>query len=156
MLQKLTQQRHFGENVYTGNAPVKKRSVYQREQRSRAYPAENCCCCCWFSKSGYRNILGCWEIYVPIASMYPQCVLWTFPLLFLPSWCFAVALNFQSLATPMDLNDGRFQDNGGCGYILKPAVLMSSHGDFDPGRSRRSRGLRAKHLLLKVRSRSGK
>uniref|UniRef100_H2V313 Phosphoinositide phospholipase C n=1 Tax=Takifugu rubripes TaxID=31033 RepID=H2V313_TAKRU len=62
--------------------------------------------------------------------------------------CQLVALNFQSLATPMDLNDGRFQDNGGCGYILKPAVLMSTQGDFDPGRSRRS--FRAKHLLLKV------
>lgn len=55
----------------------------------------------------------------------------------------AVALNFQSLATPMDLNDGRFQDNGGCGYILKPAMLMSSQGHFDPSRSRQN-------LLVKV------
>lgn len=70
-------------------------------------------------------------------------------LTFAPLSCFTVALNFQSLATPMDLNDGRFQDNGGCGYILKPAVLMSTQGDFDPGRSRRS--FQTKHLLLKVR-----
>lgn len=69
---------------------------------------------------------------------------------FLPlsSWCFAVALNFQSLATPMDLNDGRFQDNGGCGYVLKPTVLMSSQGRFDPSRSQRR--VRPIHLLLKV------
>ncbi|KAF0040703.1 hypothetical protein F2P81_006601 [Scophthalmus maximus] len=59
-----------------------------------------------------------------------------------------VALNFQSLGLPMDLNDGRFQDNGGCGYILKPAVLMSSRRSFDPGCSRR--GLQTTHLLLKV------
>uniref|UniRef100_A0A8D3ADW3 Phosphoinositide phospholipase C n=1 Tax=Scophthalmus maximus TaxID=52904 RepID=A0A8D3ADW3_SCOMX len=58
-----------------------------------------------------------------------------------------VALNFQSLGLPMDLNDGRFQDNGGCGYILKPAVLMSSRRSFDPGCSRR--GLQTTHLLLK-------
>ncbi|XP_039987888.1 1-phosphatidylinositol 4,5-bisphosphate phosphodiesterase zeta-1-like isoform X1 [Xiphias gladius] len=59
-----------------------------------------------------------------------------------------VALNFQSLGLPMDLNDGRFQDNGGCGYILKPAVLMSSQRSFDPGCSQHR--LKPTHLLLKV------
>ncbi|KAM3608892.1 uncharacterized protein V6R79_006339 [Siganus canaliculatus] len=59
-----------------------------------------------------------------------------------------VALNFQSLGFAMDLNDGRFQDNGGCGYILKPAVLMSSQRSFDPRCSRRSP--KPTHLLLKV------
>lgn len=66
--------------------------------------------------------------------------------------CFAVALNFQSLAKPMDLNDGRFKDNGGCGYVLKPAVLMSSQGHFDPSRSQRR--VRPIQLLLKVGLRS--
>ncbi|XP_061826272.1 1-phosphatidylinositol 4,5-bisphosphate phosphodiesterase zeta-1-like [Nerophis lumbriciformis] len=59
-----------------------------------------------------------------------------------------VALNFQSLGLPMDLNDGRFQDNGGCGYVLKPAVLMSSQKSFDPGGNQR--GVQPTHLLLKV------
>ncbi|XP_063768485.1 1-phosphatidylinositol 4,5-bisphosphate phosphodiesterase zeta-1-like [Eleginops maclovinus] len=59
-----------------------------------------------------------------------------------------VALNFQSLGLPMDLNDGRFQDNGGCGYILKPPVLMSSHESFDPSCSQHN--LKPTHLLLKV------
>ncbi|XP_044048730.1 1-phosphatidylinositol 4,5-bisphosphate phosphodiesterase zeta-1-like isoform X2 [Siniperca chuatsi] len=59
-----------------------------------------------------------------------------------------VALNFQSLGLPMDLNDGRFQDNGGCGYVLKPAVLMSSQRSFDPGCSQHR--LKPTHLLLKV------
>ncbi|XP_047195932.1 1-phosphatidylinositol 4,5-bisphosphate phosphodiesterase zeta-1 [Hippoglossus stenolepis] len=58
-----------------------------------------------------------------------------------------VALNFQSLGLPMDLNNGRFQDNGGCGYTLKPAVLMSSETSFDPGCSQHSKATR---LLLKV------
>lgn len=61
--------------------------------------------------------------------------------------CFAVALNFQSLGMAMDLNDGRFQDNGGCGYILKPEVLMSSKS-FDPGWSHHN--IQPMHLLLKV------
>ncbi|XP_047453187.1 1-phosphatidylinositol 4,5-bisphosphate phosphodiesterase zeta-1-like [Mugil cephalus] len=59
-----------------------------------------------------------------------------------------VALNFQSLGLPMDLNDGRFQDNGGCGYVLKPAVLLSSQTSFDPGSSQH--GFKPTHLLLKV------
>ncbi|XP_040894474.1 1-phosphatidylinositol 4,5-bisphosphate phosphodiesterase zeta-1-like [Toxotes jaculatrix] len=59
-----------------------------------------------------------------------------------------VALNFQSLGLPMDLNDGRFQDNGGCGYILKPAVLMSSQTSFDPGCSQKK--LKPTRMMLKV------
>ncbi|KAM4618211.1 1-phosphatidylinositol 4,5-bisphosphate phosphodiesterase zeta-1-like [Polymixia lowei] len=61
-----------------------------------------------------------------------------------------VALNFQSLGLSMDLNNGRFQDNGGCGYVLKPAVLRSSQGRFDPYCCQHS--LRPTHLLLKVMS----
>ncbi|KAG7231121.1 hypothetical protein INR49_027161, partial [Caranx melampygus] len=64
----------------------------------------------------------------------------------------SVALNFQSLGLPMDLNGGRFQDNGGCGYVLKPAVLMSSQSNFDPGCSQDR--FNPTHLLLKVRLRS--
>ncbi|KAM9377706.1 1-phosphatidylinositol 4,5-bisphosphate phosphodiesterase zeta-1-like [Pholidichthys leucotaenia] len=59
-----------------------------------------------------------------------------------------VALNFQSLGSPMDLNDGRFQDNGGCGYVLKPAVLMSNQRIFDPNSSQHKR--KPTRLLLKV------
>ncbi|XP_008277151.1 1-phosphatidylinositol 4,5-bisphosphate phosphodiesterase zeta-1 [Stegastes partitus] len=59
-----------------------------------------------------------------------------------------VALNFQSLGLPMELNDGRFQDNGGCGYVLKPAALMSSQKSFDPSCSQHS--LKPTNLLLKV------
>ncbi|XP_071382007.1 1-phosphatidylinositol 4,5-bisphosphate phosphodiesterase zeta-1-like [Centroberyx affinis] len=59
-----------------------------------------------------------------------------------------VALNFQSVGLPMDLNNGCFQDNGGCGYVLKPAVLRSSQRSFDPNCCQHR--LRPTHLLLKV------
>ncbi|XP_034047726.1 1-phosphatidylinositol 4,5-bisphosphate phosphodiesterase zeta-1-like [Thalassophryne amazonica] len=59
-----------------------------------------------------------------------------------------VALNFQSLGSHMDLHDGRFQDNGGCGYTLKPPVLMSSQEHFDPRSRNHSPELT--YLLLKI------
>ena len=44
----------------------------------------------------------------------------------LPMWSCGiqmVALNFQTVDTYMHLNQGFFRRNGGCGYILKPAVM---------------------------------
>lgn len=44
------------------------------------------------------------------------------------SWCggyHIVALNYQTKDVPMRLNLGKFYDNGGCGYVLKPAPLRS-------------------------------
>mmetsp|Transcript_31885 Transcript_31885/g.73392 ORF Transcript_31885/g.73392 Transcript_31885/m.73392 type:complete len:391 (-) Transcript_31885:49-1221(-) len=38
--------------------------------------------------------------------------------------CQMVALNFQVPNTALYLNDGRFRQNGQCGYILKPASLL--------------------------------
>ncbi|XP_072259168.1 1-phosphatidylinositol 4,5-bisphosphate phosphodiesterase zeta-1 [Pyxicephalus adspersus] len=46
--------------------------------------------------------------------------------------CQMVAMNFQTPGIPMDLQDGRFRDNGGCGYVLKPDFLCGSHYTFDP------------------------
>lgn len=37
--------------------------------------------------------------------------------------CQMVSLNFQTSDSPLILNDGFFQRNGGCGYILKPDKL---------------------------------
>jgi len=36
---------------------------------------------------------------------------------------YIVALNYQTTSEAMDLNDGKFRQNGGCGYILKPDIL---------------------------------
>ncbi|XP_050408495.1 1-phosphatidylinositol 4,5-bisphosphate phosphodiesterase delta-4 isoform X3 [Patella vulgata] len=45
-----------------------------------------------------------------------------------PMWnagCQVVALNYQTGSEPMQLNHGRFLDNGGTGYVLKPNFLLS-------------------------------
>ena len=42
-----------------------------------------------------------------------------------------VALNFQTADNALRLNDGRFRENGGCGYVLKPTALLSQ---FDSSR----------------------
>lgn len=45
---------------------------------------------------------------------------------------FPVALNFQTLGEQMDLNQGRFLQNGLCGYILKPPFLCQPDTTFNP------------------------
>ena len=37
-----------------------------------------------------------------------------------------VALNYQTPDRPMQLNQGWFMDNGGCGYVLKSEKLIKS------------------------------
>ena len=37
-----------------------------------------------------------------------------------------VALNYQTGGLAMDINTAKFQQNGRCGYILKPAVMRES------------------------------
>ncbi|KAM9392351.1 1-phosphatidylinositol 4,5-bisphosphate phosphodiesterase delta-3-A [Pholidichthys leucotaenia] len=46
--------------------------------------------------------------------------------------CQMVALNFQTPGEQMDLNQGRFLQNGRCGYILKPSFLCSTSSNFNP------------------------
>ncbi|XP_075033440.1 1-phosphatidylinositol 4,5-bisphosphate phosphodiesterase delta-3 [Mixophyes fleayi] len=46
--------------------------------------------------------------------------------------CQLVALNFQTQGYKMDLNRGRFQDNGLCGYVLKPKFLRTEDTSFNP------------------------
>jgi len=41
-----------------------------------------------------------------------------------------VALNFQTRDDPLMLNYGFFEDNGACGYVLKPEFMRSSSSDF--------------------------
>nr|KAG5702905.1 hypothetical protein BaRGS_034678 [Batillaria attramentaria] len=45
-----------------------------------------------------------------------------------PAWnhgCQIVALNYQTGGECMQINHGRFLDNGGCGYVLKPNFLLA-------------------------------
>ncbi|XP_025258130.1 1-phosphatidylinositol 4,5-bisphosphate phosphodiesterase zeta-1 isoform X2 [Theropithecus gelada] len=46
--------------------------------------------------------------------------------------CQMVALNFQTPGLPMDLQNGKFLDNGGSGYVLKPHFLRESESYFNP------------------------
>jgi phosphatidylinositol phospholipase C, delta len=46
------------------------------------------------------------------------------PILPWSTGCQMVALNFQTADNALRLNDGRFRENGGCGYVVKPTALM--------------------------------
>ncbi|XP_058138834.1 1-phosphatidylinositol 4,5-bisphosphate phosphodiesterase zeta-1 isoform X2 [Dasypus novemcinctus] len=46
--------------------------------------------------------------------------------------CQMVALNFQTPGVPMDLQNGKFLDNGGSGYVLKPLFLRDAKSNFNP------------------------
>ncbi|XP_062932326.1 1-phosphatidylinositol 4,5-bisphosphate phosphodiesterase zeta-1 [Cynocephalus volans] len=46
--------------------------------------------------------------------------------------CQMVALNFQTPGLPMDLQNGKFLDNGSSGYLLKPQFLIDSKSNFNP------------------------
>ncbi|XP_066561835.1 1-phosphatidylinositol 4,5-bisphosphate phosphodiesterase zeta-1-like [Amia ocellicauda] len=59
-----------------------------------------------------------------------------------------VALNFQSTGLPMDLNTGKFRDNGGCGYVLKPSFMRINQKSFDPNSFQHD--FKPVHLLVKV------
>lgn len=41
-----------------------------------------------------------------------------------------IALNYQTPDKPMQLNQAKFRDNGGCGFVLKPEFMMRD--EFDP------------------------
>ncbi|GIY42879.1 1-phosphatidylinositol 4,5-bisphosphate phosphodiesterase [Caerostris extrusa] len=54
------------------------------------------------------------------------------PQIFWNAGCQMVALNFQTSDLPMQLNQGKFEYNGGCGYLLKPDFMRRSDKTFDP------------------------
>ena len=43
-----------------------------------------------------------------------------------------VSLNFQTPDLPMQLNQGKFEYNGNCGYLLKPDFMRRVDKTFDP------------------------
>ena len=46
-----------------------------------------------------------------------------------------VALNYQHLDKICFLNDAKFSDNGGCGYVLKPEFLRTPNPNYSPNLS---------------------
>eukprot|EP01134_Creolimax_fragrantissima_P002128 CFRG2128T1 len=54
-----------------------------------------------------------------------------------PNWfwgvgCSMVSMNFQTFDKHLQINNGKFLGNGGCGYILKPPQLRSPGSTFNP------------------------
>eukprot|EP00095_Tigriopus_kingsejongensis_P003368 snap_masked-scaffold153_size302544-processed-gene-0.0 protein:Tk03368 transcript:snap_masked-scaffold153_size302544-processed-gene-0.0-mRNA-1 annotation:"phospholipase beta isoform" len=54
------------------------------------------------------------------------------PQIFWNSGCQLVSLNFQTPDLPMQLNQGKFEYNGNCGYLLKPDFMRRNDKEFDP------------------------
>ncbi|VDN07064.1 unnamed protein product [Thelazia callipaeda] len=72
------------------------------------------------------------------------------PQIFWNAGCQMVALNFQTPDISMQLNQGKFQYNGGCGYLLKPDFMRRPDRSFDPFSESPVDGVIAAHCSVKV------
>ncbi|KAJ8355430.1 hypothetical protein SKAU_G00182240 [Synaphobranchus kaupii] len=54
------------------------------------------------------------------------------PQIFWNAGCQMVSLNYQTTDLAMQLNQGKFEYNGACGYLLKPDFMRRSDRMFDP------------------------
>ncbi|XP_044537957.1 1-phosphatidylinositol 4,5-bisphosphate phosphodiesterase beta-3 [Gracilinanus agilis] len=72
------------------------------------------------------------------------------PQLFWNAGCQLVALNFQTLDLPMQLNAGVFEYNGRSGYLLKPEFMRRPDKSFDPFTEGIVDGIVANALRVKV------
>jgi phosphatidylinositol phospholipase C, delta len=73
----------------------KKWAIYNQSHMSRTYPAGS-----RVDSSNYNPTLA-----------------WS-------TGCQMVALNFQTPDPPLKINDGRFRENGNCGYVRKPEAIL--------------------------------
>ncbi|XP_003405949.1 1-phosphatidylinositol 4,5-bisphosphate phosphodiesterase delta-4 [Loxodonta africana] len=62
--------------------------------------------------------------------------------------CQMVAMNVQTAGLEMDICDGLFRQNGGCGYVLKPDFLCDTQSSFHPERP--TSPFKAQTLLIQV------
>nr|XP_057924917.1 1-phosphatidylinositol 4,5-bisphosphate phosphodiesterase beta-3 [Doryrhamphus excisus] len=72
------------------------------------------------------------------------------PQLFWNVGCQMVALNFQTLDLPMQLNMGVFEYNGHSGYMLKPEFMRRTDKHFDPFTENIVDGIVANTVKVKV------
>ncbi|XP_043783603.1 1-phosphatidylinositol 4,5-bisphosphate phosphodiesterase beta-3 isoform X1 [Cervus elaphus] len=72
------------------------------------------------------------------------------PQLFWNVGCQLVALNFQTLDVPMQLNAGVFEYNGRSGYLLKPEFMRRPDKSFDPFTEAIVDGIVANAVRVKV------
>lgn len=73
-----------------------------------------------------------------------------FEKIFWNNGCQMVSLNFQTPDLGMQLNQGKFEYNGNCGYLLKPDFLRRSDKYFDPFSESPVDGVIAAHCSIKV------
>lgn len=59
-----------------------------------------------------------------------------------------IALNYQTNDKPMQLNQAKFRDNGGCGYILKPDFMLNEN--FDPNDPNTLVGVEEKIITIRI------
>ncbi|CAH1787304.1 unnamed protein product, partial [Owenia fusiformis] len=64
--------------------------------------------------------------------------------------CQLVSLNYQTAGLMMDLNDGRFRQNGRCGYVLKPAIMREEIAYFSANTRDIIPGVSPQILQIKV------
>ncbi|XP_030578480.1 1-phosphatidylinositol 4,5-bisphosphate phosphodiesterase beta-3 isoform X2 [Archocentrus centrarchus] len=72
------------------------------------------------------------------------------PQIFWNVGCQMVALNFQTLDLPMQLNVGVFEYNGRSGYLLKPEFMRRTDKHFDPFTENIVDGIVANTVKIKV------
>ncbi|KAB5579254.1 hypothetical protein PHYPO_G00192970 [Pangasianodon hypophthalmus] len=72
------------------------------------------------------------------------------PQLFWNVGCQMVALNFQTLDLPMQLNMGVFEYNGRSGYLLKPEFMRRTDKHFDPFTENIVDGIVANTVKIKI------
>ncbi|XP_051954688.1 1-phosphatidylinositol 4,5-bisphosphate phosphodiesterase beta-1-like isoform X1 [Xyrauchen texanus] len=72
------------------------------------------------------------------------------PQVFWNAGCQLVALNFQTIDLPMQLNLGIYEYNGKCGYRLKPEFMRRTDKQFDPFTQSTVDGIIAHTLSVKI------
>ncbi|XP_014674680.1 PREDICTED: 1-phosphatidylinositol 4,5-bisphosphate phosphodiesterase beta-4-like [Priapulus caudatus] len=72
------------------------------------------------------------------------------PQIFWNAGCQMVSLNFQTPDLSMQLNQGKFEYNGGCGYLLKPDFMRRPDRTFDPFSESPVDGVIAAHCSVQV------
>ncbi|XP_063585397.1 inactive phospholipase C-like protein 2 [Penaeus indicus] len=66
------------------------------------------------------------------------------------SGCQLVALNFQTPGQMMDVYEGKFRANGGCGYLIKPAVMREHISVFSANSRETIPGVAPQLLKIKI------
>uniref|UniRef100_A0A915EEF6 Phosphoinositide phospholipase C n=1 Tax=Ditylenchus dipsaci TaxID=166011 RepID=A0A915EEF6_9BILA len=74
------------------------------------------------------------------------------PQIFWNAGCQMVSLNFQTPDVCMQLNQGKFDYNGQCGYLLKPDFMRRPDRSFDPFSESPVDGVIAAHCSVRILS----